>query len=173
MGNTNKTTPDAMAFERIRENYYEARRDQLAYLSRSLAKEPEIIKCRVKCGSDKYNSKGRMESKYDMRVWRWLDVDINEVHFVVTIQPFEKDSSTSNKHVLMDRIGIYAYIGEYSPIEAQTQMLITDISLPLDINKVDKIKAILKDLSECEYFKLKKAYDRICKENNLTISEAF
>lgn len=49
----------------------------------------------------------------------------------------------------MERIGIYAYVGNYSSIDAQTKMMMTNIELPLDDEKLDELGQILRDLSEC------------------------
>lgn len=50
----------------------------------------------------------------------------------------------------MDRIGVYAYVGNYSSIDAQTKMMTTNIELPQDDKKLNELGQTLRDLSECD-----------------------
>lgn len=67
----------------------------------------------------------------------------------------------------MDRIGIYAYVGSYSSIDAQTKMMATNIDLPLDNNKLNELRQILLDLSECDIYKLQEQYNKVCTNHGL------
>ena len=102
-----------------------------------------------------------MVKEYDLRNWQWVCVKRNDVHFLISLQTFDKDPTTGKFHVLMDRIGIYAYVGEYSPIEAQTKMMITNIELPIDDEKMKELANMIKDLSECEIFKLQNKFEKV------------
>lgn len=102
-----------------------------------------------------------------MRNWKWICVKRNDVHFLISLQSFERDPYTGNLHVLMDRIGIYAYTGDYSPIDAQTKMMITNVELPIDSNKLDELAKILKALSECEIYKIQAQFEKVRSEYNL------
>ena len=100
--------------------------------------------------------------KYDLSNWKWVCVKRNDVHFFISLQTFDKDLRTGNLHILMDRIGVYAYVGNYSSIDAQSKMMMTNIELPLD----DKGKT-LRDLSECNIYKLQMQYEKVCTNNKL------
>ena len=62
---------------------------------------------------------------------------------------------------MTDRIGIYAYVGYFSPQDAQTKMLITNIDLPMNEKKLDELANIIKDISECDRFRIQLEYEDI------------
>lgn len=86
---------------------------------------------------------------------------------MVSLQPFDRDAKTGNHHVLFDQIGIYAYTGDYSAEDAFSKMLLTDISLPLDKDKMKELETILEKLSDCEIFRTRAQFENICRDNNL------
>ena len=85
----------------------------------------ELERPAARRGVRNYKAQGRLEEEYDLSNWMWVCVKRNNVHFFISLQAFERDSKTGNFHVLTDRIGIYAYVGDFSPQDAQTKMLIT------------------------------------------------
>lgn len=88
----------------------------------------------------------------------------DNINFLISFQAFDKDSHSDNLYVLMDRIGIYAYTGEYSAIDAQTNMIVTNIDLPLSKDDMDELADIIDRLCQNDYLKLKASYEIIKQE---------
>lgn len=105
--------------------------------------------------------------EYDLSNLKWVSVKRNNVYFFISLQAFDRDLRTGNLHVLMDRIGVYAYVGNYSSIDAQTKMMITNIELPLDDKKLNELGQTLRDLSECDIYKLQIQYEKVCTNHKL------
>lgn len=99
----------------------------------------------------KRRSYKQLNPPYDLTNWKYVEVnkmyqidnDEIEVHYFISLQTFDRDPNSNNIHVLMDRIGIYAYVGKYRAEEAINNMKITDITLPLDNDKLEKLCEIL------------------------------
>lgn len=83
------------------------------------------------------------------------------------MQTFDYDPKTGNLHVLMDRIGIYVYGDNYSAVDARENMMITNIELPLNENKLKELANIIKELSECELYKMQAQLAKIKKTYKL------
>ena len=106
-----------------------------------------IVNGRSGCGSQTYSSNRKLNPPYDLSNWRWIEVKAETGVIFISFQPFEIDTRSNNKHVLFDRIGISWYAGAYNAKYVYDKMLITDIELPLDENKMEKICYIIKYLS--------------------------
>lgn len=143
-----------MEFNDVRNEYKKVRVEQQKIIFKYLKEKSflNITEIHNKRGSNKYKSGGRFIEPYDLSNWLWIDLQINKVNFLVSLQAFDCDSSTGNMHVLMDRIGIYAYGGEYSPKEVREKMMITSINLPMNDEKEKMLENILEDLSKCDSF---------------------
>ena len=163
-----------MDFFELKDGYYKYRKKERDNLSRYLRNffkqnyKDKKLKVRVNGGSKRYLSGSRLKTEFNLSNWLWIDIDIDELKILLSFQSFDHDPKTGNLHILMDRIGLYVYSGEYSAVEAQTNMFITDIQLPLDDIDKCKIANIVNDVAECEYFKkmgelnvFKKKYDLI------------
>lgn len=148
-----------MEFFELKDRYYQYRKNERDDLSRYLRNffkqnyEDKKWKVMAKKGITEYTSGSRLKTKFNLSNWLWIDIDIDELKILLSFQSFDHDPKTGNLHILMDRIGLYVYSGEYSAVEAQTNMFITDIQLPLDNNDKCKIANIVNDVAECEYFK--------------------
>lgn len=160
-----------MDFTEIRDQYNELRRkerDIIAnYLRNHAFFKKKAKKIDVRSGSQKYNSGQRLEIKYDLSNWLWIDLAINDVNFLLSLQTFDYDPKTGNLHVLMDRIGIYVYGDNYSAVDARENMMITNIELPLNENKLEELANIIKELSECELYKMQAQLAKIKKTYKL------
>lgn len=158
-----------MDFLEIKKLYNEARtqeRNNISYFFRKQG-DFETDKPSARAGVKNYSSGGRLMEEYDLSNWKWVCVKRNHVHFLISLQTFDRDPRTGNLHILMDRIGIYAYVGSYSSIDAQTKMMATNIDLPLDNNKLNELRQILLDLSECDIYKLQEQYNKVCTNHGL------
>ena len=67
----------------------------------------------------------------------------------------------------MDRIGIYVYGDNYSAVDARENMMITNIELPLNENKLEELANIINKLSECELYKMQAQLAKIKKAYKL------
>ena len=149
--------------------YNEARTEERNKISRFFRKQDdfETKKTIARSGVRHYKSDGRLMEEYDLSNWKWVCVERNNVNFLISLQTFDRDPRTGNLHILMDRIGIYAYVGNYSSIDAETKMMMTNIELPLDYKKLDELGKILRDLSECDIYKLHVQYEKVCANHRL------
>jgi hypothetical protein len=156
-------------FSEIKNIYNEARTQERNKISDFFRKQDdfETVKPAARAGAKNYSSGGRLMEEYDLRNWKWVCVKRNDVHFFVSLQTFDRDPHTGNLHILMDRIGIYAYVGHYSSIGAQTKMMATNIELPLDNIKLNELGQTLRDLSECDIYKLQAQYEKVCTNHRL------
>lgn len=118
-------------------------------------------------GVKNYKSGSRLLEAYDLSNWKWVCVKRNNVNFFISLQTFDRDPKTGNMHILMDRIGIYAYVGKYSSTDAQTKMMITNIELPMDDEKLNKLRDMIRDLSDCELYKWQLQFENVCDKHNL------
>lgn len=158
-----------MDFFEIKKLYNEVRTAEIKEIRSFFKKHKDFEVFKAQKGKDDYTSGGRLAVQHDLSNWKWICVDRKGVHFLISLQPFERDPKSNNLHVLMDRIGIYAYTGNYSPIEAQTKMMITNIELPIDNEKLDELAKILKDLSELDIYKMQNQFEKVCSDYNLII----
>lgn len=159
-----------MDFTEIRDQYNELRRKERNIIVNYLRNHvffKNKAKINARNGSQKYNSGQRLKTKYDLRNWLWIDLAINDVNFLLSLQTFDYDPKTGNLHVLMDRIGIYVYGDNYSAVDARENMMITNIELPLNENKLEELANIINKLSECELYKMQAQLAKIKKAYKL------
>lgn len=160
-----------LEFNEIRNAYIdvrEAEREKIISFFKS-QKDPEGQKefeVNSRQASKEYNSQGRLTENYNMRIWKWVTVTRNNVHFLISLQPFERDKNSHALHVLWDLIGIYVYT-EYSEKEAQAKMMVSQIKLPMDNEKLNELANIIRSLSDC-YLKMSPAqFKKKCSEYGL------
>lgn len=158
-----------MNFSEKKNIYNKARTEERNKISRFFRTQDdfELENPAARSGVKHYNSGGRMMEKYDLSNWKWVCVKRNDVHSLISLQTFDRDPRTGNFHILMDRIGVYAYVGNYSSIDAQTKMMMTNIELPLDDKKLNELGQTLRDLSECDIYKLQGQYEKVCTNHRL------
>lgn len=158
-----------MGFIEIKNEYYEARKKERNKISSFFSKHEEFETERpaARQGSKHYKSGNRLVNEYDLRNWLWVCVKRNNVHFFISLQAFDRDPKTGNLHILMDRIGVYAYVGDYSAYDAQTKMMITNIELPLDNDELKELAYIMKKISECKIYEFQAELQEVCKEYDL------
>lgn len=159
-----------MEFNEIRNAYIDAReaeRRKIVNFFKEREKEGFTVCANGGSGAANYKSQGRLKEEFDLRIWKWVEIEKNSVHFLISLQPFERDKNNNDLHVLMDQIGIYVYTGDYSATDAQTKMMVTQIGLPMDVEKLNKLAEIIKSLSECEIYKIQAQFEKIRSENDL------
>lgn len=88
-----------------------------------------------------------MHPSFNLSNWKYIEAyKENHLHFI-SLQAFDVDPTSGNLHVLMDRLGIYKYAGcnlndrkkNYVAYDALTKMTVTDIELPLNDAKLDRL----------------------------------
>lgn len=160
-----------MSFLEAKAYYYNLRRKQRDTISKYLRSDSYFkangAKVFAKSGSIRYKSGGRLEVAHSLTNWLWIEVELNGVNFFLSLQAFDRDPRTGNVHVLMDRIGIYAYGENYSAIDAQQKMMITDIELPVDETKLENLANIIKKLSECKVYEMQSHLKSVRNKYNL------
>lgn len=154
-------------FESVKKKYFELRIEERNKISQVLNKIDGFEKKSSCKGFKKYTSGSRLGAEYDLNNWLWICVTRNQVNFLISLQTFDRNPATQDLHILMDRIGIYAYVGEYSSQDAQEKMMITNLELPLNESMLNELKQILKDLSECDLYRLQAQYKEICDKHKL------
>jgi hypothetical protein len=132
-------------FEEIKEEYIRLREEERKTIVNHLQNEGfDIDNPSNGSGKKKYgarrNGKNRLDPPYDLSFWKWISVSFdNDKKAFISLQSFDKDPSSYNLHVLMDRIGIYVYEEKYCAAEARTKMITTNIELPMDENKLRQL----------------------------------
>ena len=89
-------------------------------------------------GRKNYTSNNTLKIPYDLSNWKWIDAEKEDVCYLISLQAFDLDIISGNYHVLMDRLGVYKYT-QYNSKEAFENMVITDIELPMNDEKMCKL----------------------------------
>lgn len=123
----------------IKEKYAEARNDERNNIIQFLkANGYTIISETGGKGCKNYTSKSTLKIPYDLSNWKWIETEKDNMCYLISFQAFDVDSSSGNHHVLMDRLGVYKYT-KYNSKEAFENMVVTDIDLPMDDEKLLKL----------------------------------
>ena len=144
-----------MDFQLAKKNYVDAREKQKKEIIKVLLEEGYSIlnmdgnksskPYLTGSGQSNYTSRGTIES-YDLSNWKWISARNEEqaLDFIISLQAFDIDAKTQNRHVLMDRIGLFIYnMKEYNATECFTHMINTGIDLPMTVEKYESLKRIL------------------------------
>ena len=140
-------------FDMIKNKYKQSRYEECTILAKFLREKG--FSARVSHGKENYTSGKSLSKPFDLSNWLLINASKNNVNFVISFQAFDKDPNSKNLHVLMDRIGIYAYTGKYSAIDAQTNMITTSFNLPLYKDDMENIAITLDNLCIDTYDKSK------------------
>lgn len=85
-------------------------------------------------GKSNYTS-NNTTAPFDLSYWLWVDGKINgKTAVTIYLQSFDRDPSNKNYHILMDRISVQMNNGD---------IIRTDVDLPLDDNKICKLKEFI------------------------------
>lgn len=133
-----------MKFEKARDEYERQREVQRQALSNYLKVHKGLNTAGLHIvtagtagkGCEHYNSQGRI-APFDLRNWKWVEVKGQDgFDRVISLNMLEMDKNTKDIHSLYDRIGFV-----FSPDPAG--WVCTDIDLPLDDNKMEKIARLV------------------------------
>lgn len=130
---------DMSEFDIIKKEYVLARSNERKKII-SVLKENgyEVLREFGGKGKTKYTSGNRLNVPYDLSNWKWIEAKKEGCFYFISLQAFDKDPSSGNLHVLMDRIGVYKY-EKYNFNEVLEKMKTTDIDLPMDKEKFDML----------------------------------
>ncbi len=133
-----------MTFKEVRNEYERQREEQRKALSDYLKVHEGLSAAGLHVvtagtagkGCEHYNSQGRI-AEFDLRNWKWVQVKGKDgFDCVISLNMLEMDKNTKDIHSLYDRIGFV-----FSPDPAG--WVCTDIDLPLDDHKMEKIAQLV------------------------------
>ncbi|WP_294522771.1 hypothetical protein [uncultured Pseudoflavonifractor sp.] len=162
-----RDTDHGADFSALRDQYRRARRQERDRMAAYFKALPDFDTGPRPGGSGigRYTSGRRLAPPYDLRDWMWVCVRRGETEFLLSLQTFDRDPNSGNLHALTDRIGVYAYTGAYSAADAQEQMKITPLELPLSGADLDTLAELLRALSDCAGDR--EAYRAVCRKYGL------
>ena len=144
-------------FNETKDKYVACRKVQRKLIINYLESDGFTVRSpRGGCGHTTYGTGGktpRFSKAYDLSNWMYIDVEKAGKNFLISLQPFDLDPNPRNKnyHVLMDRIGIYIYVpNSKRTADAIVRMLSTDIDLPMDEAKLEKLGCLLNKIIKCQ-----------------------
>lgn len=148
---------EKMTFNDVKNEYKKMRECERKDLVKSLA---DFLKndnrFEVKQGSSgkgkcNYSSSKRFDDDtYDLSNWKWVEVTMhgrNNHSCVISLNMLERDPNSGNEHALYDRIGFFVSSSdEKYGVKVDERQMITNIDLPLNEEKKDRIKTILQEV---------------------------
>lgn len=143
-------------FEQVKKKYVACRKVQRKLIIDYLESIGFTVPPRGGCGHTTYGTGGktpRFSKAYDLSNWMYIDVEKAGKKFLISLQPFDMDPSprSKNYHVLMDRIGIYIYEPDSKKTaDAIDRMFSTDIDLPMNEAKLEKLGCLLEKIIKCQ-----------------------
>lgn len=99
-------------------------------------------------GRPNYTNNRQLEKSYDLTNWKWVDAIRGNVKYFISLQPFDRDTSSKNYHVLMDRIGICAFSKEVKEPDYFSLMQMTSLELPLGEKDLDELLEIMNNMEK-------------------------
>lgn len=138
-----------MTFEEVKNLYTEMRDKERKKLVTFLKENGfEVVDGpRAGRGRTDYTAKHTFVEPYDLSNWKYVECYKDGYEYFLSLQAFDTDPGSQNHHVLMDRIGLYKYIGvsladrknKYVAKDAFETMKISDVDLPLNEEKLKKL----------------------------------
>lgn len=135
-----------MNFEEIKDLYEQSRECERVSIVKRLLEAGFTASLKGGKGIANYTSGGTI-APYDLRNFKYIEAAKNGVKHLISLQSFDVDPNSQNRHILMDRLGVYTYTGKYNPSDAQTKMRSTNVDLPMNN---DKMKALIAMLEVCD-----------------------
>ncbi len=123
-----------MEFYDIKEKYKEARLEERSRLVVDLEDNNYTVINAGSAGRGRKNyrsGRNKLEPAYDLSNHMWIEAGKDEVNILISFNPNDIDSNSSNAHNLYDRIGIQLYLDNNTEPNIRTDMIITGYELPL------------------------------------------
>lgn len=147
------------AFNESKEAYVNQREDERTYIAHYLERQGFT----VSFGSGRETSKEITDPTFDYSNWKWVQAIKGDKYYYISLQAFDRDPSSKNFHVLMDRIGVY--VGEKVSDDCEInylhhkerifkEMKVTRIQLPVieasaSQSSIEKLLSCLENPDTC------------------------
>lgn len=145
-----------MTFEDIKKAYERKRDEERVNICNYLKENGFDVVTRGNAGKGRtdYSARGKLNKPYDLSNWKYVEAYKENVLYFISLQAFDYDPASQNKHVLMDRIGLYKYSGTglkerykfYDAFDAFSKMVITDLELPLSEVDLSNLLQVMEDI---------------------------
>ena len=136
-----------MKFNEIKTEYVNCREMERRAIRDHLVDRGFIVAKSSRAGKGviNYTSCGRLTKPYDLSNWKFIIAEKSGKKVFISLQAFDQDKHSRNHHVLDDRLGVYAY-EVYSPEDAFSKMITTNIDLPMDEAKFAELDDLIDKL---------------------------
>lgn len=135
-----------MYYSEIKAEYERCREEQRHIIMDHFAARGYRVNKRGGKGVKNYTSGGRInKNPFNLQSWKYVVMEKNGVHILLSLQSFDRDPSSQNVHVLVDRLGVYSY-KNYNPKDACERMIPTSIDLPMDDTKFEELDSFIDNL---------------------------
>ncbi|MDQ0112458.1 hypothetical protein [Paenibacillus harenae] len=147
---------DMNGFLKAKNEYESLREDERKGIKRYLSEKGFTVKTGGKegRGSSAYTNSGKskMKRSYDLTNWKWVEATKGSITYFISLQAFDRDTGSTNYHVLFDRIGVCAFSKEAKVNEKDyfNCMQVTSLELPLRENDLDELLIILNNMDILE-----------------------
>ena len=151
-------------FNTAKENYVTAREDERkkiieflkGYINEKYPNKGFEVSSRGGMGSPTYGArkKDALKAPYDLRNWKYVELKKTVLPkqqqgiLLISLQSFDKDPSTDNHHILMDRVCFNINLGKKDQFPFVVH---TGIDLPMDSEKFKILKEELDKIMEALY----------------------
>lgn len=130
-------------FKAIKNAYALSREEERLQIKEHLAQNGFTVKSGSEGkGKSDYTACGKINPPYDLSNWKYVEAEKDNKCCIVSLQPYSE--SCGGHVVLMDRIGIYVD-ERYDKQRAFTNMEVTDMELPMDEDKLDRLVTLLNE----------------------------
>ncbi len=133
-----------MDYEEIVRLFEASREEERLKIVRHLISQGYKVSSRSNSGKGRsdYTSGGTIKG-YDLSSWKYINAKKDQDHNIfISLQSFDKDPVSKNRHTLRDRLGIYVY-DKYNADEAYENMHTTDIDLPINEEKLKELDRVI------------------------------
>lgn len=141
---------DKKVFLETKEKYNSLREDEREKIINYLSEKGFEVSFRGGKGKPNYKNYGKLERSYDLTNWKWVDATKGNVKYFISLQAFDMDTSSKNYHILMDRIGICAFVNEVRNPDYFNHMNMTSLELPLGERHLDELLEIMNNMDISE-----------------------
>lgn len=125
--------------EDLKEKYNLLREYERKKIINYLCEKGFEISCNGGKGKPDYTNGGKLKKSYDLTNWKLVNATKGNIKYFISLQAFDRDTSSKNYHVLMDRIGICAFSKEVKNPDYFSLMQMTSLELPLEKKDLDEL----------------------------------
>ncbi len=137
---------DKIAFLETKNKYNSLREAERKEIISYLSEKGFTATNRGGNGRPDYTNHGQLKKSYDLTNWKYVEAIKGDVKYFISLQAFDRDTETSNYHVLMDRIGICVFSKDVKKPDYFNLMQVTSIELPLGEKELDELLEIMNNI---------------------------